>query len=204
MEQQARWNSYYRATAKRPARETLQRALSAFESNEPVQASRFAIDLGCGAGNDTFELLQRGWQVLAIDNQPEALTRVRLGVPDEQKSNLRVQHASFETIKLPPADLINASFTLPFCAPEHFENFWAKIVAAIRPGGRFAGHFFGINDGWANNPKMTFHTIAQVEKLLSSFLTEFFLETDEPGQTANGQSKHWHVFGVVGHNRLES
>jgi hypothetical protein len=29
----------------------------------------FAIDLGCGAGRDTFALLAEGWRVLAIDQQ---------------------------------------------------------------------------------------------------------------------------------------
>jgi trans-aconitate methyltransferase len=36
----------------------------------------FAVDLGCGAGRDTAELLRRGWRVLAIDAEAEAIRRL--------------------------------------------------------------------------------------------------------------------------------
>ena len=40
-------------------------------------------------------------------------------------------------------------------APVHpggqFDALWARIVASIRPGGRFAGQLFGVNDEWAGS-----------------------------------------------------
>ncbi|MEC4815643.1 MAG: methyltransferase domain-containing protein [Scytonema sp. PMC 1069.18] len=38
--------------------------------------SRFAVDLGCGDGRDTVELLRQGWRVLAIDGEAEAIARL--------------------------------------------------------------------------------------------------------------------------------
>ncbi|MEJ1932020.1 class I SAM-dependent methyltransferase [Nostoc sp. NIES-2111] len=41
----------------------------------PTDAPRFAVDLGCGDGRDTVELLRRGWRVLGIDGAQEAIAR---------------------------------------------------------------------------------------------------------------------------------
>ncbi|MGQ9869558.1 hypothetical protein [Leptodesmis sp.] len=41
-----------------------------------MDSSRVAVDLGCGDGRDTVELLRRDWQVLAIDGEPQAIARL--------------------------------------------------------------------------------------------------------------------------------
>ena len=46
-------------------------ALAAFE--EPG----VAIDLGCGEGRDTVEILRQNWAVLAIDQNPDAIASLR-------------------------------------------------------------------------------------------------------------------------------
>jgi SAM-dependent methyltransferase len=175
----------------------LVKALDLFEQKKGRDEGQLAIDLGCGSGADTFELLRRGWKVLAIDNQPYAIVRLKSGVPPEQQARLETQVAAFETIELPQADLINASYSLPFCSPQHFDLFWQRIVESLQVGGRFAGCFFGDRDEWVTKPGMTFHTGHQVKVLLSKFETEFFGEEERDGTTAVGQKKHWHVFSVV-------
>jgi hypothetical protein len=69
-------------------------------------------------------------------------------------------------------------------------------VSAIKPGGRFAGQFFGIHDSWAVNSDMTFHTEEQVRTMLEDFEIESFHEMDEDGAAVSGP-KHWHVFTVI-------
>jgi SAM-dependent methyltransferase len=191
------WPDFYRATAGQPPHQTLLAALARFEAERPGNEPGFAIDLGCGAGRDTFELLRRGWHVLAVDRQPEALAHLEAQALPAWQSRLQTQVAGFEQLRLPPARLVNASFALPFCQPGDFKRLWAEIVQALPPGGRFAGHFFGPNDSWANTPEMTFQTEAEVRALLAEFEIELFEERDEEGKTALGDSKHWHIFGVV-------
>ena len=39
-------------------------------------ADALAIDLGCGDGRDVVEILRRGWRVVAVDAEPEALRQL--------------------------------------------------------------------------------------------------------------------------------
>jgi SAM-dependent methyltransferase len=136
MSQPDKWTAFYEATQGHQPFQTLVKAMALFAAQKKRQATEyFAIDLGCGAGRDTFALLAQGWRVLAIDRQPEAIKRIQAGVPPDQKARLQTQVADFEELILPPADLVNASFSLPFCAPQHFHRFWGQIVEALRPGG---------------------------------------------------------------------
>ena len=191
------WREYYEKTARGSAWDTLREALRLFDDPSSELTDLFAIDLGCGAGRDTFELLRRGWKVLAMDNQSSAIRRIRSNVPTKNQPRLRTQVASFERTALPKCDLVNASYSLPFCSPKHFRSLWRKIVTSIRPNGRFSGHFFGINDEWASLSDMTFHSRSQVKILLRRFKIENFSEKEWEGTTASGRKKHWHVFSVV-------
>jgi SAM-dependent methyltransferase len=190
------WNKYYQAVAGRPPRDTLLKALEAFEAEPWLDQPRFAIDLGCGDGRDAVELLQRGWRVLAIDGEAQAIDRL-LSRP-LQPALLQTQLMRFEALTLPTAvDLINASFCLPFCPPANFSHLWQTIVAALKPGGRFCGQLFGDRDSWAVYPNRSHHTRQQVEALLQPFELEWFEEEEHPGVTAIGEEKHWHIFHMV-------
>jgi tellurite methyltransferase len=183
----SQWGRYYAAAAETP-RDTLVAAAHAFA--EPG----FAVDLGCGAGRDTLELLRRGWRVLAIDAQPEAIDRLLARAGGDR---LETQVVRFEDAQWPVADLVNSSFALPFCPPEAFPAIWVRIVASLQPGGRFSGQLFGERDSWASAGDMTFHTRAAAEELFHDFELERFDEVDEDGATALGEAKHWHLFHVV-------
>ena len=63
------WENYYQKTQGRTPRMVLLEALDIIEKETPKE-SRNAIDLGCGAGIETGILLERGWDVLAIDSEP--------------------------------------------------------------------------------------------------------------------------------------
>lgn len=90
--------------------------------------------------------------------------------------------------------LVNACFSLPFCHPENFDSLWKKIVESIFPNGRFAGHFFGINDSWATDPEKTFHKKEQILNLFTGFELDFFEEIEKAGKSIDGKEKNWHVF----------
>lgn len=167
---------------------------------------RLAVDLGCGDGRDALELLRRGWRVLAIDSHPEGISRLLARTPEDAQSRLETQVARFEDARWPECDLVNASFSIPHCDPADFPGLWARIAASIRPGGRFAGQFFGVRDSWATRPDgitRTYHTREQVESMLreGGLEAEVLDEVERPGKTAMGDPKEWHVFHVVARKR---
>jgi SAM-dependent methyltransferase len=186
------WARYYDARAD-TVRETLLAAL------ERIPDPGLAVDLGCGAGADAAELLRRGWRVLAVDSEAEAVERLRsrsdLG-PDGLE-RLETVVARIEDVVLPAAELVNASWSLPFCPPSSFPTLWARIAAALLPGGRFSGQLFGDRDGWRGERELTFLRREEVDSLLRGFDPELLDEVEQDGQTALGQPKHWHVFHVV-------
>ncbi len=192
-----KWSDYYKAVANRPPRETLLTALTNFERDILKAESKLAIDLGCGDGRDTVELLRRGWNVIAIDGEQEAITRL-LKRPDINTQLLQTRIAEFENLELlSKVDLINASFSLPFCEPNHFPHLWNKIVSGLIPKGRFSGQLFGNRDSWANDSTINYHTMSDIELLLQPFEIELLKEEDRDGKTALGNEKHWHIFHIV-------
>ncbi|HEY9674026.1 MAG TPA: class I SAM-dependent methyltransferase [Waterburya sp.] len=196
------WSAYYNAVMGRPPRDTLLAALARFEAEESADKVRFAVDLGCGNGRDTVELLRRGWRVLGIDGEKEAIARL-LSRPDiNNKEHLQTKVVCFEELILPEAvDLVNASFSLPFCPPEQFPRLWEKITSSLRSGGRFCGQLFGDRDSWAIYSSMNHHTREQVEVSLQPFEVEMFEEEEHLGKTALGEEKHWHIFQIVARKR---
>ena len=180
------WDDYYKKLQGREPRQLLLDVLEKYPTGETLHA----IDLGCGDGTESAFLLAQGWHVLAVDGESAAIKRLMEKVPIE------AQVARFEDVILPDADLIHASYSIPFCHPDHFPELWKKIRNALNSGGRFAGQFFGVHDTWANEPDMTFHTEEQVRAMLDGLEIEIFHEEDADGRSASGP-KHWHVFTVV-------
>ncbi|MGA7923902.1 MAG: class I SAM-dependent methyltransferase [Thermoplasmata archaeon] len=191
-----RWAAYYRWTASRPPRELLLRTLTHIDWEGRTRRRRRAIDLGFGAGTDTLELLRRGWIVLAIDGQRTAANLLARRVPARLRPQLTSLVAPMEGIELPAADLIYASYSLPFCPPDSFSDLWRTIGHALRPGGHFAGQLFGDRDEWYGHRPMTFHNIREVQRLTRGFKVELLRETVEEGQSFEGP-KHWHFFDVI-------
>lgn len=190
------WTAYFDVVAGKPPRETLIQALDTF-GREGVSGVPMAVDIGCGDGRDTVELLRRGWRVLAIDGHPDAFRRLHARTDIAGKDRLECLHAPFEGLELPPALLVNASFSLPFCDPDHFDALWRAITEALEPGGRFAGQLFGDRDDWAAIEGRTHHTIAQARALLAGFEVERFDESEDDGKDALDNPKHWHRFDIV-------
>jgi len=194
------WSRYYDAAKDGPPRETLLLALDLFEAaGVTTGAERRAVDLGCGEGRDTAELLRRGWRVLAIDAEREAVERLRArnDLDSGAAARLEARISSFEEAEWGRADLVNSSFALPFCPPDRFPALCERIPSSLRRGGRFSGQLFGDRDGWAQDPALSFHRRADVEVMFQAFQVERFDEIEENGKTALGEPKHWHVFHIV-------
>lgn len=199
------WETYYKKTGARPPRRTLLFALNRFDAErsvkDPNETRRFAIDLGCGSGRDTVEILRRGWRVLAIDAEPKAIAGLesRSDIPPgvDLAAQLLGRVARFEQTELPSADLVNSSFALPLVPAADFPALWARIVAALRPGGRVACQLYGERDQWAGDPGITVMTREEAQALLAPLEIEMFEEEDDDSVTPRGMQKHWHIFHIV-------
>lgn len=196
---QRNWEEYYAAVEGKPPRDTLKKAIAAFAKEDAPGMPRLAIDVACGSGRDSVELIRNGWHVVATDYHPSAMTLAKAAGGGD---SFRFVRAEMEGLPDHPAipstaDLINASFALPFCRPAAFPKLWNWIVTTLRPGGRFAGQFFGDRDEWRPVRPESHFTRVQVLDLLKPFTIEHLDEVEKEGDDATGKPKYHHVFHIV-------
>lgn len=199
------WPDYYRVTADRPAWGTVIQAAEAFAALPPGSRPRLAVDLGCGAGRDSRELLRRGWRVIAVDRTPEGIATLLELTPLADRERLETHVADVAEFEIPPCDLVNANLILPFLASEAYTAAWQRIRGALGPGGRFSGMLFGDRDQAATEePDMTCPSPALIRAHLADFEIERWDEKEEDGQTALGEPHHFHLIEVVAVRRAGS
>jgi len=191
MSQDRGWGSYYDKLRDRPPRKTVVAALDAFGERKGA----LAVDLGCGDGRDVVEILRRGWRVVAVDGEPDALRRLmERGLP----GSITPIEARFEDVPMPiGVELVNSSFAMPLCEPDRFHALWARIREALPAGGRFSGQWYGVRDSWLGRPGITFLERREAEAMLDGLEVEMFEEEEADGVTPRGKAKHWHIFHVV-------
>ncbi len=192
------WNGYYASQTGRTTRPLFDEAMA--QVGTGAEEPRLAVDLGCGDGTESLALLSRGWRVLAVDKQAEAIDLLGSRVHPDHRPRLEARVAAIEDAVLPACDLIYAGYSLPFVAPARFGGMWAGMVQALRPGGCFAGQLFGDRDSWTVDPRMTFQTRTEALALLAPLRVEVFREREEDGSSFSGP-KHWHIFDIIARRR---
>lgn len=118
---------YYDNTEAEKPRENVKYFIEKLKCN-PVKA----IELGCGAGNDTVYLIKNGWNILAIDRE-DVSKRIEKRLNNEELEKFRFQQQNFETIQLEESNLLVANYCIPFCNKNNFKEFWQKIIDSILP-----------------------------------------------------------------------
>lgn len=197
----AGWEEYYEFTKSiEIPRPTLEKAVALFQ--EEGFSGGVALDLGAGTGRDTLHLLKNNWTVLAVDAQPSALRIITervdsLSLPREKFIPLL---SEFNTLVFPQnVQLINASYSLPYCDHADFPSVWQSIVNSLESGGRFAGQFFGERDIYfSKDPSMTFLSKEELENHFKEhFIIEYFSEEEGLKTLVNGKKEYCHIFHVV-------
>lgn len=92
------------------------------------------LELACGTGIWTKELLHVGDRITALDGAPEMLeiNRAKVASP-------RVQYETVDLFTWQPShayDLVFFAFWLSHVPPDHLGEFLDKVAGAVRPGGR--------------------------------------------------------------------
>lgn len=193
---ESEWFGYYQWTSKSSEPwETLSKTVELFQ-DEQVEP-RLAVDLGCGVGKDTVFLVKNGWKVIAVDAESVARDFLFAKVPESKKEDVTFVVSTYQNFLFPHnAQLINASYALPFCHPDHIDNVMERITSAISIGGRFCGHFFGPKDSWATDKSMVFFEKEQVGNYFKDFKIEYFKEEEKDDISGTG-SKHWHLHHII-------
>ena len=221
------WPGYFNAVKGKPARETLVKALTLFEAEDArggkrsKPRERVAIDLGCGEGRDARELLRRfgptRWTLFVTDASAPGLDILLNSLrPTEHARVCAAQCAMDSLPRIYPrgvpiglnerpmkhVDLVNASFSLPFCAARELPKLWVWIDGLIGPGGRFAGQLFGDRDTWAEARKTTGVSRTKLDRMFRDYVFEELREEEKDDRTSLGELKHWHVYHIVARKRV--
>lgn len=186
------WSDYYRQTAHK-APSSLLVSATKFVKNKGL-----ALELGAGSPKDSMFLLERGFNVIAVDNSPQSQPLFK-GL--ENNNKFKFEPNSFENFdfEIDKYDLISAQRALPFIKEkETFLDVINKIKKSLRPGGIFVGHFFGVRDTWCvEGKKMTFITREETENLLKDVEIITLKEREEDSETVKGTPHHWHIFNII-------
>lgn len=188
------WSAFNRAARSRPSRELLRRTLGcmAIEGRPPG----VAVDLGCGAGADSLELLRRGWVVHAVDASADSLDLLKAAADAESIGQLHAHPQAYESFDIPACDLIWAGYSLPFCPPQAWPALWLRAVRALRPGGRIAGDLFGTRHAFGSDGDVLLFTEADARALLVGLEVEAF-DIEDGHRPSGGQITRWHAFGFA-------
>ncbi len=190
------WGAYHQANQGRALRPFYVEVMSLLEQGG-IGPSR-AMELGCGTGEETLDLLKRGWSVLAIDHAEAAIQDLATRVPPADRPRAELRASKFENLTpLKPVHLLYSFQSLSFCPPSEFPAFWARVLSWVEPGGYFAGTLFGLNDQWVPGGKVSAISEGDLRDSLKGFGILRWRELDKLGPTSLQGEKHWHYFEVV-------
>jgi ubiquinone/menaquinone biosynthesis C-methylase UbiE len=105
------------------------------------------VDLGCGNGQISLPLAQRGAEVLAVDVSPAMITSLQTEAWREGVRTLTGVAVPIEHLTLPPesVDLVVSSYALHHLRDADKARLVSAVAGWLRPGGRvvFADMMFG-------------------------------------------------------------
>ena len=128
-----------------------------------------ALDLGCGIGQNSIWLAERGWTVTAVDISPGAIADARSAA---KTAGLRTVFDVADITEWRPAsrfDLVVSTFALPARGMGR-SRVLETAAAAVAPGGTLIVNEFDISlskEGWMAEKYLV--SIEEIERHLSGF-----------------------------------
>lgn len=117
----------------------LEQVTAAVVAAAGVQPGHRVIDLGCGSGQLSLALAERGARVLAIDGRQSTLSRLRAAAQQRGLTGLEVLASPVDSLSLPTqsADLIVTSYALHRLRDADKQRLVGAAFGWLRPGGTF-------------------------------------------------------------------
>ena len=115
-------------------------AVAVAQRELPAALDRFrpvgeVLELACGPGTWTPQLLRHASSVTALDASPEMLALAAKAVGEDPKARFELADI-FDWTPPQRFDVVFFGFWLSHVPPERFEEFWTLIGACLLPGGR--------------------------------------------------------------------
>lgn len=187
---------FQRITANGPARDL------AILLNDIIAENSIVIDLGCGSGIDSQHFVENGHTVIAIDREVSVIEEKKKALAKEQFDRLNIVKADFNEMDLPKANVVYASYSLPFCGNLQFNNTWKKQFETLNVETIVGIVLFGQKDEWyGSNEYLIFHSDEEVKALFNTFEILHYENVEYEGECMSSDgsimNKHWNVINVV-------
>lgn len=163
-----------------------------------------AVVLGCGINTTTFDLLERGWKVYAVDNSDFVIKALAEKVSSMGKSwledgQLVLVNQSIEEFEYPEkVHLVAATDALPYCDPKKINAVFLKVKGALLPQGVFVGSLFPYNDNpLADNMlRVMFGAWMTTKNVVEAVMrsVDFPSWSVTAGNSPGGMAKQIHIF----------
>ena len=115
----------------------LDKVVAAVLAAAPVQPGDQVVDLGCGTGQLSLPLAERGARVLAVDVSPAMVQRLGFKARERSVAGLECLTGPMESLALPAGsiDLIVSSYALHHLRDADKDRLVATAYHWLRPGG---------------------------------------------------------------------
>ena len=185
------WEKYYENTLNKKPHDVCRRSLDFCADSGTV------IDLGSRTGRDTLFLLEKGYDVIAVDREEDSIKIINELVRGRYDDKIKLIKADFTKIELVPAVLINAGFSLFFCNREDLYYMIEKIYNSLEYGGCFCGQILGERDSWTRRKDIISLNKNEILDIFKRFKIIECKEVEQDGKTALGNYKHWHYYELI-------
>ena len=101
------------------------------------QSGEQILDLGCGTGELTAQIAQRGAEVIGVDASASMIEKALESLPHLQQADAR------EWVADQPFDAVFSNATLHWISETEQPKVLSNVFAALKPGGRFVAEMGG-------------------------------------------------------------